>query len=69
MKKTHKGWLRLITGSVLCLTAAVLGLVDALIPQTERLTLNITLLAGLFTMGLILAVSGVLRVIRSRRDQ
>ncbi len=56
-------------GLVLCLTAAALAMIDALIPQTGIITLNITLLAGLFIMGVILAVRGYSRLIQNNKDR
>lgn len=69
MKKEHQHWLLFITGLILCLTAAVLAVVDALIPRNGGITLNITLLAVLFLMGLILAGRGLSRLIRSKKNR
>ena len=68
MKNFRNGWLPFITGLTLCLTAAALGTIDALVPRTGRITLNITLLIGLFLMGLLLAVRGLSALIRNRKD-
>jgi len=66
MKKTSRAWLRFVSGLVLCLTAAIIALIDALIPRTGKVTLNITLLAGLFVMGLILALWGLIQLVRNK---
>lgn len=69
MKREHPDWLLFATGLLLCLTAAILAIIDALIPRTGEMTLNITLLAVLFVMGLILAVRGYLRLKRNKKDR
>lgn len=69
MKKPYEGMLLFATGLLLCLTAAILAIIDALIPRTGRITLNITLLVGLFVMGLILAWRGLSQLIRNRKDR
>ena len=69
MNKKYIPWLLFITGLLLCLTAAVLAILDALSPRTGRITLNITLLAGLFVMGLILAWRGLSKLIQNRKDR
>ncbi|MFW5714664.1 MAG: hypothetical protein ACOCYU_08335 [Brevefilum sp.] len=69
MKKKTQNWLLFITGLVLCLTSALIGIIDALIPKTGQITLNITLLAAMFVMGLILAGRGLVQLIRNRKDR
>ena len=69
MNKKYKPWLLFIIGLLLCLTSAGLAIVDALSPRTGRITLNITLLAGLFVMGLILALRGLTKLIQNRKDR